>query len=252
MKPAVPLENHPPNKNCLTGSLLKLILSDPPARKLIFHLREHPIPNDLMAVILNIIINIKRVNIVINQQAKIVVEIRANHRVVVTQQVRFAFILIEMSHQLVNCQTIYAVIVVRGCKHLNHPPQVVPAAPELSQVGRQSHVHVVAHPAPSSPSVNGTDLSVAGEIKQMLTDIKSELHSDIQSLTTRMDKLEALPQPASTSKPQSTQDYLRHLHLAIQLLPAVPSNLQISDLDLPTKTSCGLVLLQQIFHSLYL
>ena len=61
------------NKNCLTGSLLKLILSDPPARKLIFHLRGHPIPNNLMAVILNIIINIKRVNIVINQQAKVVV-----------------------------------------------------------------------------------------------------------------------------------------------------------------------------------
>ena len=95
-----------------------------------------------------------------------------------------------------------------GCKQLNHPPQVVPAAPKISQAGRQSHVHVCCTYRSLISSATGTDLSVAGEIKQMLTDIKSEIHSDMQSLTTRIDKLEALPQSASASKPQSTQDIL--------------------------------------------
>ena len=52
----------------------------------------------------------------------------------------------------------------------------------------------------------------------------------MQSLTTCIDKLEALPQSASASKPQSTQEF--YLRQAIQLLPWVPSNLQISGLDL--------------------
>ena len=82
-----------------------------PSRKKTFHLRGHPIPNHVMAVILKVI-NIKRVNLVINQQAKVVVQVGANHTVMVTPQVRFAFILIEMSHQPVNCQPIYAVMVI--------------------------------------------------------------------------------------------------------------------------------------------
>ena len=123
-----------------------------------------------------------------------------------------------------------------GCKQLNHPPQVVTAAPKIRQAGRQSHVHVVAPPAPSSPSATGTDLSVVGEIKQMLTDIKSELHCDIQSLITRMDKLEALSQSASASKPQSTQDILSQAPaFGNPAITAVSSNLHISNLDLANK-----------------
>ena len=82
----------------------------------------------------------------------------------------------------------------------------------------------------------GTDLSVASEIKQMLTDLKSELHSDMHSLATRIDKLETLSQSAPASKPQSTQDIL---YLAPTFsnpaINAVSSNLQISELDFANK-----------------
>ena len=51
-----------------------------------------------------------------------------------------------------------------------------------------------------------------------------------------MDKLEALPQSASASKPQSTQDILSQAPaFGNPAITATPSNLQISDLDLANK-----------------
>ena len=106
---------------------------------------------------------------------------------------------------------------------------MVPAAPKISPAGRQSHVHVVAPPAPSSLSATGTDLSVAGEIKQMLTDL-------MQSLNTRIDKLETLSKSASASEPQSAQDILSLAPtFGNPAIYAVFSNLQISDLDFANK-----------------
>ena len=71
----------------------------------------------------------------------------------------------------------------------------------------------------------------------MLTDIKSELHSDMQSLTTYIDKLEALPQSASASQSHMmTQDILSQAPaFGNPAITAVSSNLQISDLDLANK-----------------
>ena len=51
-----------------------------------------------------------------------------------------------------------------------------------------------------------------------------------------MDKLEALPQSASASKPQSTQDILSQAPaFGNPAITAVPSNLHVSDLDLANK-----------------
>ena len=116
-----------------------------------------------------------------------------------------------------------------GCKQLNHFPQPVPAAQKFNQAGR-SQAHVIVPPAQSP------DLSVAGEMKQMLTDIKSELHSDMQSLTARIGKLEALPHSASASQNASPQDiFSQALTFGNPAITAVPSNLQVSDLDLANK-----------------
>ena len=77
---------------------------------------------------------------------------------------------------------------------------------------------------------------MAGEIKQMLTDIKSELHSDMQSLTARIDKLETLPHSASASQTAAPQDIFSQAPaFGNPAITAVPSNLQISDLDLANK-----------------
>ena len=86
---------------------------------------------------------------------------------------------------------------------------------------------------------------MAGEIKQMLTDIKSELYSDMQSLTAHIDKLETLPHSASASQNASPQDIFSQAPaFGNPAITAVPSNLQILDLDL--------VSLQLVSHSLYL
>ena len=77
---------------------------------------------------------------------------------------------------------------------------------------------------------------MSGEIKQMLTDIKSELHSDMQSLTARIDKLETLSHSASASQNASPQDIFSQAPaFGNSAITAVPSNLQISDLDLANK-----------------
>ena len=116
-----------------------------------------------------------------------------------------------------------------GCKQLNHFPQPVPAAQNFNQAGR-SQTHVIV------PSAESPDLSVASEIKQMLTDIKSELHSDMQSLTARIDKLETLPHSAFASQNASPQDIFSQAPaFGNPAITAVPSNLQISDLDLANK-----------------
>ena len=70
----------------------------------------------------------------------------------------------------------------------------------------------------------------------MLTDIKSELHSHMQSLTARIDKLETLPHSASASQNASPQDIFSQAPaFGNPAITAVPSNLQISDLDLANK-----------------
>ena len=67
----------------------------------------------------------------------------------------------------------------------------------------------------------------------MLTDIKTELHSDIQYLTTRLYKLEALPHSASASNSATPQDILSQAPAFDNPeITAVPSYLEISDLDL--------------------
>ena len=70
----------------------------------------------------------------------------------------------------------------------------------------------------------------------MLTDIKTELHSDMQSLTTRLNKLEALPNSASASNQcYSTGHFISSSSIWQPEITAVPSNLQISHLDLANK-----------------
>ena len=116
-----------------------------------------------------------------------------------------------------------------GCKQLNHFPQPVSAAQNFNQAGK-SQAHVIVPPAQSP------DLNVAGEIKQMLTDIKSELHSDMKPLTARIDKLETLPHSVSASQTASPQDIFSQVPaFGNPAITAVPSNLQISDLDLANK-----------------
>ena len=100
------------------------------------------------------------------------------------------------------------------------------------QPGRQSQAHVAAPPVPTLR----TDLNVARELKQMLTDIYTELHSDMQSLTTHLNKLEALLNSTSTSNSATPQDILSQAPaFGNPAITAVPSNLQISDLDLANK-----------------
>ena len=71
-----------------------------------------------------------------------------------------------------------------------------------------SHIpqaHVLSSPPPSA--VNGNISTATGEIKQMLHEVKSEIRSDMQSLTTVMEKLEAspskLPPSSGVSGPSS-------------------------------------------------
>ena len=116
------------------------------------------------------------------------------------------------------------------CKQLNRFPQPVPTVQKFNQAGR-SQAHVVVPPAESA------DLTVAGEIKQMLTDIRSDLHSDKQSLTAHIDKLETLPHSASASQIASPQDIFSQTPaFGNPAITAVPNKLQISDLDLANKT----------------
>ena len=136
----------------------------------------------------------------------------------------------------------------RSCKQVNYPPagQVVnnPHVPSKYHCGTTHRpipqARVLSSPPPSA--VNGNISTATGEIKQMLHDMKSEIWSDMQSLTTRMEKLEAspsskLPPSSGVSGPSST-DILNEAANAVFSQPAitaVPSHLEISDLDLANK-----------------
>ena len=86
-----------------------------------------------------------------------------------------------------------------GCKQVSHPPAGqavnnlhVPSKYHSGTTHRPIHqAHVLSSPPPSA--VNGNISTATGEIRQMLHDMKSEIRSDMQSLTTRMEKLEASP-----------------------------------------------------------
>ena len=87
----------------------------PATKKPDFGTQGNPLQNLIMLVIFDIKLN--QVNFVIflvvliHPEARVVV-IKVNHKVEVTQQIRFAFILIVMSPQPVSCPIIYVVIVV--------------------------------------------------------------------------------------------------------------------------------------------
>ena len=95
-------------------------------------------------------------------------------------------------HRCMTCQQF-------GCKQENHTAagQVVntPHVPSKYHSGTTHRsilqAHVLSSPLPSA--VNGNISTATGEIKQMLHDIKSEIRSDMQLLTARMEKLEASP-----------------------------------------------------------
>ena len=148
-------------------------------------------------------------------------------------------------HQCMTCQQ-------WGCKQVNHPPagQVVnnPHMPSKYHSGTTHRpipqAHVLSLPPPSA--VNGNISTATGEIKQMLHDMKSEIRSDMQSLTTRMEKLEAslsskLPPSSGVSGP-SSRDILNEAANAVfsqPVITAVPNHLEISDLDLANKNILG-------------
>ena len=100
--------------------------------------------------------------------------------------------------------------------------------------------HILSSPPPST--INRNLSTATGEIKQMLHDMKSEIRSDMQSLTTRMEKLEAspsskLPPSSGVSRP-SSRDILNDAANAIfsqSAITAVPNHLEISDLHLANK-----------------
>ena len=83
--------------------------------------------------------------------------------------------------------------------------------------------HVVSSPPPSA--VNGNISIATCEIKQMLHDLKSEIRSDMQSLTTRMEKLEASPSsklaPSSGVSRPSSRDILNEAANAVFSQPAI-------------------------------
>ena len=77
---------------------------------------------------------------------------------------------------------------------------------------------------------------------QMLHDMKSEIRSDMQSLTIRMEQLEASPSsklpPSSEVSGPSSKDVLNEAANAVfsqTAITAVASHLDISDLDLANK-----------------
>ena len=86
-----------------------------------------------------------------------------------------------------------------GCKQVNHPP----AGEVVNNLHVPSKYHSGTTPRPipqayvlsSLPpgAVNGNISTATGEIKQMLHDMKSEIRSDMQSLTTGTEKLEVSP-----------------------------------------------------------
>ena len=76
----------------------------------------------------------------------------------------------------------------------------------------------------------------------MLHDVKSEIRSDMRSLTTRTEKLEASPSsklpPSSGDSGPSSTDILNEAANAVysqSAITAVPNHLEISDLDLANK-----------------
>ena len=124
-----------------------------------------------------------------------------------------------------------------GCKQLNHSPQ--PHSNNFSHSsfkpdGTQAQVTASPPPNPNGDSC---------ELKQILTDMKSAIQSDIhavksdmQSITSRIEKIEALPQSALASKSSVPQDILTKApQFGNPAITAVPSYLDISDLDLVNK-----------------
>ena len=147
----------------------------------------------------------------------------------------------QRQHQCMTCQQ-------WGCKQVNHLPagQVVNNQHVLSKYHSGTthrpipQAHVLSSPPPSA--VNGNISTATGEIKQMLHDMKSEIRSDMRSLTTRTEKLEASPSsklpPSSGDSGPSSTDILNEAANAVysqSAITAVPNHLEISDLDLANK-----------------
>ena len=124
-----------------------------------------------------------------------------------------------------------------GCKQLNHPPQ--PHSNNFSHSSFKPHGTQAQVTAPPPPNSNGDSC----DFKQILTDMKSAIQSDIhavksdtQSITSRIEKIEALPQSALASKSSAPQDILTNaLQFGNPVITAVPSHLEISDMDLVNK-----------------
>ena len=132
-----------------------------------------------------------------------------------------------------------------GFKQLNHPSQ--PHSNNFSQSSCKPHATQAQVIAPPPPNSNGDSC----QLKQILTDMKSAIQSDIhavksdmQSIPSRIEKIAALPQSALASKSYAPQDILTKapqdiLTKAPQFgnpaITAVPSHLDISDLDLVNK-----------------
>ena len=124
-----------------------------------------------------------------------------------------------------------------GCKQLNHPPQ--PHSNNFSHSSFKPHGTQAQLTAPPPPNSNGDSC----ELKQILTDMKSAIQSDIhavksdiQFITSCIDKIEALPQSALASKCSAPQDILtKSPQFGNPAITAVPSHLDISDLDLVNK-----------------
>ena len=146
-----------------------------------------------------------------------------------------------------------------GCKQVNHPPagQVVnnPHVPSKYLSGTTHRpipqAHVLSSPPPSA--VNGNVSTTTGEIKQMRHDMKSEIRSDMQSLTTHMEKLETSPSTKLPPSGPSSRDILNELQmlfLASQLLLLSPIILKFRTWIWLTKTFFGHVSLQLGFPSL--
>ena len=124
-----------------------------------------------------------------------------------------------------------------GCQQLNRPPQ--PHSYNFSHSSFKPHgtqAQVTAPPPPNSSCDSC-------ELKQILTDMKSAIQSDIhavksdmQSITSRIEKIEALPQSALASKSSAPQDILAKApQFGNPAIAAVPNHLDISDLDLVNK-----------------
>ena len=124
-----------------------------------------------------------------------------------------------------------------GCKQLNHPPQ--PHSNNFSQSSFKPPGTEAQVTAPPPPNSNGDSC----DLKQILTDMKSAIQSDIhavksdmQSITSHIEKIEVLPQSALASKSYAPQDILTKApQFGNPAITAVPSHLDISDLDLVNK-----------------